>query len=230
LAASVAVLVVGIVVFFTVRTLREREGAGAPALNAPPATTPDDAARLVGGIGPPPGTDVSTYMTARQQTLGSATGPHVAVVSLSDYATEKKARALVGSNEVVALLACAPGGQPAVVTGTLADWVNDQTASAKADRDEIQKLLPTVSDQSFKSFYKSELDRLNGLISSIDPTSDLIFGVVVRGDAAALQALQQKDGVRLVDVGGADPDPKANYRGLRPEETTKANDPNTRPT
>ena len=46
-----------------------------------------------------------------------------------------------------------------------------------------------------------------------------------------LQALAAKNGVRLVDVGpNADPDPKANYRGLRPEETAKANDPNTRPT
>jgi hypothetical protein len=227
----VVVLVVGVVVFFTVRTLREGEGAGAPALKTPPATTPEDAARLVGGIGPPQGTDVPSYETSRRQALATATGPRVAVVSLSDYYTESKARALVGSAEVVALLACAPGGQPAVVTGSLADWVNDQTASARTDRDEFQKLIPTVDDAGFKNFYKSEVDRLNTLISAIKPTGSLIFGVVVRADAAALQALQDKDGVRLVDVGaGADPDPKANYRGLRPEETAKANDPNTRPT
>jgi hypothetical protein len=227
----VTVLVVGLVVFFTVRTLRHGEGAGAPALQAPPAMTPEDAARLVGGIGPPAGTDVESYETTRRQALSAATGPRVAVVSFSDYQTEKKARALVGSNQVVALIACAPGGQPAVVTGSVSDWVNDQTASARGDRDEIQKLIPTVDDPAFKSFYKSELDRLNSLISGIDPSGDLIFAVVVRADATALQALQAKDGVRLVDVGaGPDPDPNANYRGLRPEETAKANDPNTRPT
>jgi hypothetical protein len=231
LAASVTVLVIGLVVFFTVRTLRQKEQGLSPTIASTPATTPEDAARLVGGIGPPAGTDVPTYINNRKQALGAATGDRVAVVSLADYTTETKARAAVGSAEILALLASAPGGQPAVVTGDLREWVNTQTADARAERDEIQKLIPTVEDQNFKKFYQSELDRLNSVIATNKATGNLIFGVVVRAPAPALQALGAQDGIRLVDVAaGPDPDPKANYRGLRPEETGKANDPNTRPT
>ena len=224
-------LVIGLVVFVTVRSLREKEASQQPTLGASKVTTPEDAARLVGGLGPPAGTDVGPYIETRKQALAAATGDRVAVVSLADYATERNARAMVGSAEVLALLAAAPGGQPAVVTGSMSDWVSSQTADARAERDEFQKLIPTVDDASFKKFYQAEVDRLNALISSVKPTGALIFGVVVKAPAPDLQALAAKEGVRLVDVApGPDPDPKNNYRGLRPEETEKANDPNTRPT
>jgi hypothetical protein len=227
----VTVLAIGLVVFFTVRTLRQNEQSLSPTIGSSSVTTPEDAARLVGGLGPPAGTDVPTYINNRKQALATATGDRVAVVSLAEYATEDEARELVGSAEVLALLASAPGGQPAVVTGDLAGWVNSQTADARAERDEIQKLLPTVEDASFKTFYRSELDRLNNVISATKPSGALVFAVVVRAPAAALQALGADETIRLVDVAaGPDPDPKANYRGLRPEETGKANDPNTRPT
>jgi hypothetical protein len=225
------VLIIGLVVFFTVRTLRQKEAAEQPTLGATKVTTPEDAARLVGGLGPPAGVELGPYIDTRKQALAAATGDRVAVVSLSDYATERNARAMVGSAEVLALLAAAPGGSPAVVTGSMSDWVNSQTADARAERDEFQKLIPTVDDANFKKFYQSEVDRLNALIASVKPNGTLIFGVVVKAPAPDLQALGAKDGVRLVDVGpGPDPDPKNNYRGLRPEETEKANEPNTRPT
>jgi hypothetical protein len=57
-----------------------------------------------------------------------------------------------------------------------------------------------------------------------------VFGMVVKAPAAALQALGAKAEVRLVDVAeNATQDPKAVYRGLRPEETAKANEPPLRP-
>jgi hypothetical protein len=231
LAASVVVLVVGLVVFFTVRTLRQEGADSSPVVGGPTATTPEDAAKVVGGVGPPPGADVPTYLGARKEALAQATGDRLAVVSLSTYLTDAKARAVAGSSQVVALLAAAPGGAPAVVTGDLSSWVNSQTADARAERDEIQKLLPTVDDASFKAFYRSEIDRLNKLVSSIKPDGDLIFGLVVRGPSPALQQLGTREDVRLVDVAPtADPGPKPAYRGLRPEETTRANEPNTRPT
>ena len=230
LAASFTVLVVGLVVFFTVRTLRQQDAEPSPVVGGPAVTTPEDAAKIVGGIGPPPGADVATYVNARKEALAQAIGDRLAVVSLAKYATDAKARAAVGSSQVVALLAAAPGGAPAVVTGDLSSWVSSQTAEARADRDEIQKLLPTVDDAGFKAFYRSEIDRLNKLVSSIKPDGDLVFGLVVRAPAPALQQLATKEEVRLVDVGPtADPGPKPAYRGLRPEETARANDPNTRP-
>jgi hypothetical protein len=233
LAASFAVLMVGLVVFVTVHTLREDAKTASPAVagGTTGATTPEDAAKVVGGIGPPPGVDVVTYAEDRRQALAQATGDRIAVVSFAKYLNETKARAAVGSAEVVALLVAPLGGTPSTVTGDLGTWATAQTADARSERDEIQKLIPTVDDAQFKAFYKSEVDRLTKEIANINPAGDLVFAAVARAPATALQQLATSGDVRLVDVGpSAEPDPKADYRGLRPEETSKANDPNTRPT
>jgi hypothetical protein len=88
-----------------------------------------------------------------------------------------------------------------------------------------------VDDGNFKHFYQSEIERLNKLVSAARPNGDLVFAVVVRGDVPALRQLATNGDVRLVDVGpNAEPRPPTEYRGLRPEEAEKANDPNTRPT
>lgn len=233
LAASFAVLVVGLVVFFTVRTLRTSNDnpAVSSAESGPPATTAEDAARVVGGIGPPPGTEVPAYIEARKGALATVTGDRIAVVSLTNYATEAQARVHVGSAEVVALLAAAPNGQPMVVTTDIAAWAAAQTAEARAERDELNKLIPTVKDDpTFQSFYRSEVDRLNKLISGIRPNGAHVFGVVVKAPPPILQELGRKPEVRLVDVGpGIEPAPRSAYRGLRPEETARANEPNVRP-
>jgi len=230
LAVSVIVLVIGLVVFFTVRTLRQEAQTPSPVLEGPAVTTPEDAARVVGGIGPPPGTDVVAYVESRKTALAQATGDRLAVVSLGRYMTETAAKTLATPGEVVALLAAAPGGAPATVTGDLAAWVNTQTAEARAEREEFRKLIPTVDDAGFKRFYESEVQRLDKLLAAIKPTGDLVFGIVVRAPAPVLQQLAAKPDVRLVDAAPtADPGPKPSYRGLRPEETSKANEPNTRP-
>lgn len=231
LAASFGILVVGLVVFLTVRNLREGDHASpSPAVAGPVGTTPEQAAKVAGGLGPAAGTDVVSYGLARKAALAAASGDRIAIVSFWNYTTEAKAKALVGDTEVVGLLAAAPGGQPAFVPGGLAAWVTAQTAETRAERDEINKLLPTVDDPQFKTFYRGELDRLNRVINSITPTGDLVFGLVVRAPSASLQQFATKPEVRIVDVGPtADLDPKQTYRGLRPEENSKANDPNTRP-
>lgn len=231
LAASFAVLIVGLVVFFTVRTLRQNdEAAPSPVITEPKGISPEEAAKVAGGIGPPAGADVVTYGQKRKVALASATGDRIAIVSFWNYTTEAKARALVADAEVMGLLAAAPSGQPALVTGALTAWVTAQTAEARAERDEISKLLPTVTDAPFRTFYQSELTRLNRVINSIRPTGDLVFGLVVRAPSTTLQALATKADIRIVDVGAsAEPDAKPVYRGLRPEENSKANDPNTRP-
>lgn len=225
LGTGVAVLAVGMVVFVTVRTLRSGEGSTAPVV-----TTPEDAARVVGGIGPPAGTEVNAYIDARRSALATAAGDRVAVVSLSAYTTEAAARAAVAPGEVLGLLAAAPGGQPGVVTGDLSGWVQEQTAQARAEREEIQRLIPTVEDANFKRFYQAEFDRLNQVIAGSRPNGDLVFAVIVRASAADLQQIAGKGQVRLVDVGpDARPRPAGEYRGLRPEETERANQPDTRP-
>jgi len=234
LAASFGVLVVGLVVFFTVKTLRQGEAASpSPVLvdEQPAGITPEDAARISGGLGPPAGADVVSYGQKRKDALAAATGDRIAVVSFWSYTTEAKARALAGGAEIVGLLAAAPGGQPATVTGTLAAWVTAQTAEARAERDELNKLIPTVDEARFKADYQARVAELARLINAIRPTGDLIFGLVVRAPAPALQALAAKAEIRIVDVGpSAEPEAKPVYRGLRPEEDSKANEPSTRPT
>jgi len=232
LAASVIVLMIGVVVFFTVKTLRQRETADdVPVVEQTRPTTPEEAARVVGGLGPPQGTQVGNYITNRKEALAAATGDRIAVVSFGTYQTEARAKSLVAPAEVVALLAAPPGGQPEVVTIDIAAWVREQTAEARAERAEIEKLIPTArNDPSFQAFYRTELERLDKLINAIRPNGELIFGVVVKSAVPNLQGLGSKPEVRLVDVGPtADPLPRPDYRGLRPEEVAKANEPNTRP-
>ena len=181
-------------------------------------------------VGPQPGTELPAYVTARKAALAAAQDERVAVVSLTKYSTQAQAKTLVGTTPVVALLVAPPGTGPAAVTGDLAAWVKEQTAANQAERDEIKRLIPTVDDPQFKTFYNEEVTRLDKALKNFAPTSAMVFGVVVKGPAPALKALGAKAEVRLVDVADtATVDPKAIYRGLRPEETAKANEPSLRP-
>lgn len=151
-------------------------------------------------------------------------------MSLTSYATEAQVRALAGQRRVVALLAAPPDANPSAVVGSLATWANTQTAKIRAERDEIRSLLPTVTDAAFKDFYVAEVDRLDKVATALSPTSAVVFGLVVRGPASALKALAGRSDVRLVDVAeGSEPASQASYRGLRPEDRLKANDPSVRP-
>jgi hypothetical protein len=181
-------------------------------------------------IGPLPNTEVPGYVSSRKSALASTRDERVAVVSLAKYSTQTQAKALVGSLPVVALLVAPPGIAPSVVTGDLAAWTRAQSETSSTELAEIKKLIPTVTDPAFKSFYASEVTRLEKALKTFAPDSALVFGVVVRGPASALQALGAKGEVRLVDVGDtATPAPNTVYRGLRPEEVAKANEPPLRP-
>jgi hypothetical protein len=181
-------------------------------------------------VGPASGTDLPGYLPARKAALAANREERVAVVSLAKYSTEAQVKTLLGATVPVALLVAPPGTAPAVVTGDLATWSREQTAATQAERAEIAKLLPTVDDPSFKTFYNAELARLDKALKAFAPTSAMVFGVVVKAPAATLQALGAKADVRLVDLADtAAPSKDAVFHGLRPEETAKANDPPLRP-
>lgn len=226
-AVAVFVLVVGAVFAFTVTRENDDE---APAIRTE-ATSPAAPVTVDDAIGPGSGAEVGPYLDARKQALAAATGERMAVVSFDAYASEADARGKVASTPVEALLAAAPGAHPSVVTNGLEAWANSQRKIDESERNEIRKLLPTVEESDpFKSFYESELVRLDAAIASVSPSSDVVFGLVVRGSAEALKALAATPGVRLVDVAnGAKVKPDAVYRGLRPEETVKVGQPATRP-
>jgi len=189
-----------------------------------------DAGAPSSGIGPQPGDDVAGYLASRSPALTSAKGDRTAVVSLPEYVNEAQARATVGQARVVGLLAAVPGGPPAFVTGSMGAWVDGQVAEKRTNRDEIMQLLPTVEDPQFKTFYQEEIARLNGLLDGVAPDGPLVFGVVVEAPSTALLSLGESGRVRLVDVAPTAKVPRdASFRGLRPEETAKANNPPTRP-
>jgi hypothetical protein len=181
-------------------------------------------------VGPTPGTEVAGYIATRKAALAANREERVAVVSLAKYSTQAQVKTLLGANPVVALLVAPAGTAPAVVTGDLAAWSKAQTAATQSERDEIKKLIPTVDDPAFKTFYTQEVTRLDKALKAFDPNSAMVFGVVVKAPAAALQALGTKAEVRLVDLADtATPTPDPVFRGLRPEETAKANEPPLRP-
>jgi len=220
---SVVVLAVAGIVAYTV--FRSRSSGSLDDANTSPA-----GGVKAGGLGPQPGDDLATYTRERALALAAAKGVRVAIVSFPKYLTEAQARAAAGPLPVIALLAAVPGRAPSVVMGPFADWVKAQVADQRSERDEIQKLLPTVDDAQFKAFYRQEIDRLGKLIDSVKPDGPLVFGAVVRGQAATLQGQVRSPAVRLVDVApAADVKPGTPERGVRPEETVKANDPPVRP-
>jgi hypothetical protein len=215
-------------------------GVGLAALIAQRRVDNKEKAQLLGqsesggavvAIGPLDGTALSDYVPGRQSALDKASGERAAVVSLDQYATEPEARAAVGQLSVVALLAAPPGGTPSVVTGDMAGWAQQQRASATDQRDQTAELLKNgVDDPDYKAFYQQEVARLNKVLAGIDPKGKVVFGVIVKGSAADLQALAKKAGVRLVDVApSAKVNAQTEYRGLRPEQTVTVNQHDPRP-
>ena len=227
LAVAVFVAVLAATVYVSLSALGDEPALSGDA--APPG--PVETLPPPTQVGPPPGTELAGYVTARKAALAAVRDERVAVISLAKYSTEAQAKTLVGATPIVSLLVAPRGTGPAVVTGDLAAWAKTQTAANTAERDEIKRLLPTVTDPAFKAFYAEEIARLDNALKSVAPDSAIVFGVVVRAPAAALQALGARAEVRLVDVAEtASPTADAVYRGLRPEEIAKAGEPAMRPT
>jgi len=182
-------------------------------------------------IGPLDGTEVAQYVQDGQATLDKASGERAAVVDIDHYVSAADARALVGQLQVVGLLAAPPGGAPSFVSGDMGAWAQQQKTNATQERDQNQQLLNNgVDDPDFKNFYQQEVARLNKVIAGVDPNGKVVFGVVVTGPAADLQALAKHSGVRLVDVApSAKVNAQTEYRGIRPEQTTTVNQHDPRP-
>ena len=220
LVAAVALVLLAGVSALLSGALDEDDGAGdAPTLGEP-------------GPGPAPGEPVAAYLADRGAALADAHGTRVAVVSLTSYRPETAVTELVeraGGVEVEAYLAAVPGGRPEVVRDGISSWVVETRAELQAERDEIAALLPTIEDPAdpFVAGYTEDLVRLEAQLVHLDPAGDLVFGVVVRGDAEALRRLAQRPEVRLLDL--VDGDDVATANGLRPEETETAGTPPTRP-
>jgi hypothetical protein len=228
-AVSLIVIGLGGLVAVTFSSGDENSGS-APRGPTAAATTVVNGAVIIKEMGPGLDEDLAPYLSRRTKDLSKASGNRVAVVSLRRYVTETEARSLAGSTTVVDLLAALPGGSPAVVQGSVGDWLNAQFSATREERDQIRQLLPTVDDPQFQTDYKARIDELNKVINAVDPNQPLVFGLVVRAPAKVLQDLARTGEVRAVDVGpSGTAAPDAIFRGVRPEETATANVPPARP-
>jgi hypothetical protein len=228
---AVSLIVVGLGGFVAVTLGSGDDSPAATSQGPTPATT-----TIVGGItmvremGPALDETIAPYLKARATQLAKASGDRLAVVSFNRYVPESQARSLAGSAQVLHLLAALPGGAPAVVDGSIGPWLDSQFAATREERDMIRQMLPTVDDPQFRADYTNRVAELEKTLGSVDPGQPLVFGLVVKAPATALQTIARSGDVRLVDVGpSATAAQDAIFRGLRPEETTYANQPPNRP-
>ncbi|MGH9150712.1 MAG: hypothetical protein ACRD0F_10280, partial [Acidimicrobiales bacterium] len=227
LFAAVVAFVLAVAFFVTTEMLDRAPVAAPPALTPVPTT----AAPAPGLLGPAPGTVVAAYVTSRAAQVAQATGNPRAVVSFTRFLPEADARRVGRSLTIERLLVAAPGGRPQAVADFGA-WAAAQRSEALSERSELERLLPTVSDQDFLRQYRADIDELNRLAAQFEARSPLVFGLVVSGPAGALKAAARSIDVRVVDLAPAvevTPGDLDGARGLRPEEVTTAGTPATRP-
>jgi len=181
-------------------------------------------------IGPAQGLDLSAYIVERNAELTAASNERLAVISLRRYSVEPAARAIVaGKATVLALIAAPPGGEGSIVDVPLPVWVQKQKDGATTERQELLKQLATTDNAEFAGAFRADVDRLAKLIKTIRPDMALVFALVVRAPAEALRSLSHDPAVRLVDVGSSDkPAPQVRYTGVKPEETSKSEEPRYR--
>ncbi len=188
-----------------------------------------DSSSIVDEIGPPPGTAVAAYITARRQRLTEVEGRRAAVVSFTDYVTDDEAATLLGGAvDVAAKLIALPGGEPRRAA-SVTEERDAAITEAKDQLREIGALVPTVEDPDFAEFYRSELIRYRTIVKA-GTQDDIVFGALVVGRAGDLRAIGSRSSVRLVDVGdGSRFAADSVVRALRPEESDTAGEPPFRP-
>ena len=186
-----------------------------------------------GGLGPLPGTSVTSYVSAASAELREASGRRAAVVSFTEYRTTEAAELLVGDVEIVSWLVALPGGRPQELAPDrdLAAWTKNQRDEAAAEKKALEQLLPTVQDPDFKRQYQADIEHLTQLLATPVERDDIVFGALVIGPSGRLRSIGGRPGVRMVDVDvDASPPAATAYEGVRPEETIEAGRPPTRPT
>ncbi len=200
--------------------------------------------------GPAPGTDLDRYRAERLAALEEARGVRDAVVSFTEYRSAEEVGGadldgtgvdgtgvdgtgvdgtgtLAGTAPGLYLVA-APGAEPEV-TADVRAWREDTLAQARREVVELSRYLeePEGIGEEFLRQYEVDLAAARATVEGLEEGVPVVFGVVVRAEAADLRALAGADGARLVD-----PVPEGasgQARGVRPEETAVAGRPPRRP-
>jgi hypothetical protein len=214
---ALALLAIGVVVIVFVAAGQddEDEPVGAAPSVGEPAATPSEAAPRVADL-----------VAERAGALAAADGRHDAVVSLTSYRSPDGVVRIAerAGVDVVAVLVAAPGGPPALVDDSLADWVDARRAEAQQQRDALAEIVPTVGPEDpFLAVYLEDIAALDEELASLGTSSELVYGFTTTASAEVLRELALRADVRLVDVDGVLP------LGLRPEEVDLVGAPATRP-
>lgn len=187
------------------------------------ALSGDDSGERASDRGPLPGGSVQDYIASRHEVLAGLSGPQVAVVSFDDYVDEASARELVDL-EVERFFVAAPTREPRVVTD-VDQWRSETIAELDAEIQSFEELIPTVEDEEFVEQYRDDQETARQAIGALGAGGDMVFAVVVRGDAAVLGMLVGAPSIRLVDPVQA----REDVKGLRPEERRLIGRPPVRP-
>lgn len=242
LLAAVIVLLASVVHLQRFPELRDAErgaapGAEDPSVGAPPADELDPLDLSARSVGPRQGDALDEYAAARQDVLAglAPADSRLAVVSFEEYATAEAALAAVG-DDVQVLRAQfripAEGERPretrtadADAADSIAAAIAQAVAPIEDEITEVEALLGsgTVDDPAFEADLERRRDELRAVLNILESDPAVVFALVVEGTGAELQALAERDAVRLVDPAPevADPDTTAFY-GLLPEDRASA--------
>ncbi|HVF12185.1 MAG TPA: hypothetical protein VNA87_03775 [Actinomycetota bacterium] len=199
-------------------------------------SSPSDQAR----VGPGAGVLIGPYVGERRELLAqrAAKKPKTsafAVVSFGTYKTPQEVDVFMRGNRLEAhelqLRIPLPGFEPQAVR-VEGKALNEAVALSlgperlrelQAELDELEKIIPTVTDADFKATYQADADAHRKAIALLRANAGVVYSVVVKGTYANLAKAQSTAGVRLIDVSD---DESSNlethaFAGLLPEETEK---------
>lgn len=174
-------------------------------------------------LGLPDGEPVETYLARSRAILEQLAerrpdGRYLALVSLARHAPAGELPALLGGLEPVRLYLAAPGVERAEtvevpLSGPTAQAVVPALCTATAarkndDARELRTLAETIEvrtpeEQAQRDDYLAEADRASAEAAAFTGSCATAYAVVVEGEAQALAALLDRDGVRAVEVAPA---------------------------
>lgn len=212
-------------------------GVGDPSAAQPTGDEVDPMDLSASSVGPRQGEEIAPYVAERQPVLADLEAEEdvAAVVSFAEYVTAEEAvSALPDDVRVVRAQYRIPaeGERPREVTADGDDPAAEVDAAIQEalgpiedEITEVQALLDSdsVEDPSFLADLERRLSELASVRNLLQAAPEVVFALVVEGPVDGLQALAERDDVRLVDpaLPGVSSDEVAFY-GLLPEDRETA--------
>lgn len=199
----------------------------------------DERSSEVKVLGRPADESVASYLARKKSLLASRskkdpTATSLAVVSFDSYRTSEQVESFLSANKLsskAAILRVALEGSipeevrltDPKVSASLAAEVKSRAALETTRAEELEKIIPTVSEADFRSVYQEDASRRRKA-AEILTTGAVWFALVVDAPLSALSKAAAARGVRLVDI-PEEPDSRLvsldshTFRGILPEES-----------